>query len=47
MDEIYDAVARELEAMHKILETSRKPRRSLRLNRVWEEKETDLTKWFG
>jgi len=48
LNEIYDAVTKELEAMHKILETSRKPPRKsvIELERE-EERETDLTKWFG
>jgi len=47
LDEIYDAVAKELETMHKILETSRKPQKKskIKLERKEEEK-TELTKWF-
>ena len=48
LDEIYDAVAKELEAMHKILETSRKPPKKpkIKLERDDEKEETELTKWF-
>lgn len=44
LDEIYDAVAKELETMHKILETSRKtPKKP----KTTKEKETEIiTKWI-
>jgi hypothetical protein len=47
LDEIYDAVAKELEAMHKILETSRKPQKKSKIKiEGREEEKTELTKWF-
>ncbi|MGQ9538635.1 MAG: HsdM family class I SAM-dependent methyltransferase, partial [Candidatus Bathycorpusculaceae bacterium] len=45
LDEIYDALAKELEAMHKILETSRKPSTKQKAKREKEE-ETPITKWL-
>ena len=47
LDALPDAVAKELETMHKILETSRKPQKKskIKLERKEEEK-TELTKWF-
>jgi hypothetical protein len=47
LDEIYDAVTLELEAMHKILETSKTPRKSKIKLEHEEKRETDLSKWFG
>ena len=49
LDEIYNAVAKELETMHKILETSRKKPKRTKIQQK-EEKEKgrteSLTKWF-
>jgi type I restriction-modification system DNA methylase subunit len=47
LDEIYDAVTLELEAMHKILETSKPSRKSKTKVEHEEKRETDLSKWFG
>jgi len=48
LNEIYDAVTMELEAMHKILETSRKPLKKPKIKLERGEKgETELTRWFG
>jgi tRNA G10 N-methylase Trm11 len=47
LDEIYDAVTLELEAMHKILETSKPSRKSKTKVKREEKRETDLSKWFG
>jgi type I restriction-modification system DNA methylase subunit len=47
LDEIYDAVTKELETMHKILETSKTPRKSKIKLEQEEKRETDLSKWFG
>jgi hypothetical protein len=47
LDEIYDAVAKELETMHKILETSRKHQKKSKIKLEGrEEEKTELTKWF-
>jgi type I restriction-modification system DNA methylase subunit len=49
LDEIYDAVAKELETMHKILETSRKPSKKTKNATEKEEKlekTATITKWF-
>lgn len=48
LDEVYDAVAKELETMHKILETSRKPSKKSKITIEKEEKtETEkITKWL-
>ena len=49
LDEIYNAVAKELETMHKILETSRKKPKKTKTEQK-EEKEKgrteSLAKWF-
>jgi len=45
LDEIYDAVAKELEIMHKILETSRKPPKKSKTETEKKEAET-ITKWL-
>ena len=47
LDEIYNVVTVELETMHKILETSRKPTGKSKIKLEREKKETELTKWFG
>jgi hypothetical protein len=47
LDDIYDAVTLELEAMHKILETSKTPSKSKNKLKPEEKRETDLSKWFG
>ena len=48
LDEIYDVVAKELETMHRILETSRKPakRRKTTTEKTEKSKAEALTKWF-
>jgi hypothetical protein len=45
LDEIYDALAKELETMHKILETSRKPPKKPKIKKEKEETST-ITKWL-
>jgi uncharacterized spore protein YtfJ len=45
LDEIYDAVAQELENMHRILETSRKPPKKPKTETEKKETET-ITKWL-
>jgi type I restriction-modification system DNA methylase subunit len=45
LDEIYDALAKELETMHKILETSRKPPKKPKTKKEKEETST-ITKWL-
>jgi hypothetical protein len=44
LDEIYDALAKELETMHKILETSRKPSKKPKTTK--KGKTTAITKWL-
>jgi 16S rRNA G966 N2-methylase RsmD len=48
LDEIYDAIAKELETMHKILETSRNPsKKSKIMTKKKEKTETEnITKWL-
>jgi hypothetical protein len=46
LDEIYDALAKELETMHKILETSRKPPKKPKTQKAKEEKTETITKWL-
>ena len=47
LDEIYNAVAKELETMHKILETSRKQPKKQKKKKQKEKSETEtLQKWF-
>lgn len=48
LDEIYDALAKELETMHKILENSRKPPKKPKTKTKKKEKPTTetITKWF-
>ncbi|MEM2781078.1 MAG: N-6 DNA methylase [Candidatus Bathyarchaeia archaeon] len=45
LDEIFDSLAKELEAMHKILETSRKSSKKLKTPKAEKEGET-ITKWL-
>jgi len=48
LDEIYDALAKELETTHKILETSRKPSKKPKITTEKKEKPTTetITKWL-
>jgi len=47
LDEIYNAVAKELETMHKILEISRKkPKKTKTKPKEEKERTESFTKWF-
>ena len=47
LDEIYDAIAKELQTMHKILETSRRKTKKSKITQATKEKtETSLKRWL-